>query len=361
MDLVRQTVDDVLRRTGINAGCIDRVLIECSDAVGDQLETAGRLSWPVDGVPTRVPPTTVGRWCGTGQQVLHLAAHGIVRGTYDAVLVLGVESMPNGQSPSAQPSAESELRAMAELPPRILAAERLAAKWGIERQRLDEYAVRSHQRAAEVASAGEFDAEIVAIESGRPGHPLKADQTIDRELTIEALRALRPTLLDPIATSRHPGISWSITTGNAAQPSIGTAAVLLMSKPRAEALKLRPRAHVRNLSVARGDATLPLLAPLRATEKVLAATKLSLAQIDHVEVDEEFACVPLAWTSEFNISEDLFNPRGGSLALGNPRACGGLRQLTTMLSALEATGGRVGLQTMSSQNGNAYASLIECG
>jgi acetyl-CoA acyltransferase len=365
-ELVRQTVHAVLQRAGIETADVDRVMVECNNEISDQLEAAGGLAWPVDGQPTRVPPITTGRWCGTGQQLLHLAACGIARSLYDIVVVVGVESMHPGSPGTHNAGTLATPVPLDTWPgpyPRVLAAEMLAAKWGLGREQLDAYTVRSQKRASEVASSGEFDGEIVPISV--PGDDterlLIRDETIDPRLTVEQLRALPPTFLDPVITRQHPDIVWSITAGNSAQRAVGASAVLLMSKPRAAQLGVRPRARFHEFSVARANPALPLAAPLRATEKILASAKMSLAQVDHVEVDEEFACVPLAWCAEFSISPDLFNPRGGALALGNPRACGGLRQLTTMLGALEATGGRFGLQTMSADAGKAYASLVECG
>jgi acetyl-CoA acyltransferase len=365
VDLMSQTVDVLLERAGIEAADVDRVIVECANEASDELEAAGWLTWPVKGRPTRIPAITVGRWCGTGQQVVHLAARGVARGIYDAVVVVGVESIRRNRlrtDGAEPPAAPFVLDGSSALHSRILAAELLASKWEIDRQQLDDYAVRSHQRAAEVASSGEFDAEIVPIDLPGKGAVQRVDRDgmIEPTLTVEQLSALQPSFLGPSITSQHPGILWSVTARNSAPHAVGSSAVLLMSKPRAAQLGVRARARFHEFCVIREDPALPLAAPLRATEKILNSAKMSLTQIDHVEVDEEFACVPLVWRAEYPISRDLLNPRGGALSLGNARTCGGIRQITTMLGALEATGGRFGLQTMSATDGKAYASLVEC-
>lgn len=362
IELVRQTVDGLLQRTGIETIDVDRILIECGTEAARQVEASDWLTWPSDEPPTDIPSIVIGRWCGTGQQALHMAARGIKRGLHDVVVVVGVESIHHDRAtPQNSETCSPTDPLAASGRDHILAAEVLAAKWTLDREQLDTYTVRSHQRASEVASSGEFDSEIVAINvaTDGPRREVTRDEAIDSTLTVDQLRALRPTLLDPVIARPDPDISWSITAGNSSQRVMGTSAVLLVSKSRAAQFGLRARARLRGLAVAAPDPALPLAAPLHATERILAATKTSLAQVDHVEVGEEFAAVPLAWTAEFPISANLFNPRGGSLALGNARACAGLRQITTMLAALEATGGRLGLQTMSADTGSAYAVIVE--
>lgn len=365
MDLVRQIVDALLQRAGVHASDIDRLLVECDTETGGQPYVAGQPRQPGDPVQVHIPAITIGQRCGTGQQILHLAAQEVAQGRYGSVVVAGAGSM-YGSSPTGDHSETSATPApfdkSAGVHPRVLAAELLAAKWGIRREHLDAYTVRSHQRASEVAAAGEFEPEIVPITVASDGllRQVLHDEAIDIDLTTARLRTLGPTVLDPVVARQHPEISCSITVGNSARRVAGASALLLMNEHHAARLGVRPRAYFCGFSVARPDPALPLAAPLQATKQILADRQMSVGQLDHVEVDEEFACVPLAWTAEFPVSPDLFNPRGGALALGIPRACGGLRQITTMLNALEATGGRFGLQTMSADAGGAYACLIEC-
>jgi acetyl-CoA acetyltransferase family protein len=364
MELTRQTLDGLIARTGIDPSVVDRVLVQCGDALADHLEVSGGLTWPMSGLPARVPAMTIDRWCGTGQEILHHAARSVVSGRHDVVVAIGVEwAYPRkSEAGTGAPSASKGSKSSATVEiPRVLAAELLAAAKGIDRAQLDAYAARSNRRAGEVAAAGEFLKEIVpvTVHDGRHCRRVERDELIPNDATIEMLSKLRPILEDPAVITRHPEISCSITPGNSARRAVGASATLLMTQQRANQLGVQPRARVHQLAVSSGDAEAPLVAPLRATQKILTGAQMSVSQLDHVEVDEEFACVPLAWRSEFPIDSDLFNPRGGALALGNPRACGGLRQLTTMLAALDGTGGHFGLQTMSANGDLAYALLVE--
>lgn len=360
MEMVRQISEALIRRTGIDFADVDRVLVQCGGEAGGRLEKAGGLTWPLSGLPARVPAITIDRWCGTGQEILHHAARSVV-GRYDVVVAVGVETTQGcaaevGTIPGCV-DAESPLSH-----PRSLAAELLAHRFGIDRDQVDAFAARSNQRAAAVAEAGEFQKEIVPIEvpAGCGGGRLVVrDELIDFGTSVKTLGAMLPTIQDPEVVRKHPEASWITTPGNSARRAVGAAAVLLMSRERVARLGIEPRARLRRMAVAQGSSAMHLAAPLYATERILAMADLTVDRLDHVEVDEEFACVPLAWQSKFAVDFDLFNPRGGALALGNPRACGGIRQLTTMLGALEATGGRMGLQTMSANGGMAYASLIE--
>jgi acetyl-CoA acyltransferase len=357
-DLVRQTVEALLARAGINPANVDRLLIQGGDPVRGHT---------VDSPPAGIPAIAA----GNSQGAVHEAARAIFGGSPDVVVVVGADAADphaihsNGVSSAAWrtgPDTPADRDIQATLR-REMAAELLCAKYAITRRALDEYAVRSHHRAAEVAASGEFDKEIAPLRSSGEGTPTGqlavCDETIDRGATVEKFSAIRPTLADGVSTTHPPDIAWSITPRNTARPAVGAAAVLLMSNLRAAQLGLRPRARIRGFTVARGDIDLPLAAVLRATEKLLGGSKVSLKRIDHLEVDEEFACVPLAWCTEFSVSTDIFNPRGGALALGDARACTGLRQMTTMLAALEATGGRFGLQTLNADTGHGYATLIE--
>lgn len=359
MEMVRQTIDALLLRAQIDVTDVDRVLIECSTQLGRDLVDIGSLTWPIGDIPAQVPAITIDRWCGTGQQVVHHAARLVARGSCKVVVVVGVETTASAAADDA--SGTNDEISIAER--RGLTAELLAARWSINRFKLDAYTVRSHQRASAVAAAGEFDREIIPIRVSGDGTESRRmvfrDETIDSALTLERLRTLPPTLANPTITQRHPDITWSITSGNSAPRAIGTSALLVTNQTQAARLGIRSRAHLRAIASAPTNVSLPLAAPLAATERLLMQSRVRLDEIDHVEVDEEFACVPMAWRARFSIGTDLFNPRGGALALGNPRACGGIRQLTTLLSALEATGGRLGLQTMGTDAGGAYATLID--
>jgi acetyl-CoA acetyltransferase family protein len=167
---------------------------------------------------------------------------------------------------------------------------------------------------------------------------------------MEGLAKLKPAFLPEIG---------KVTAGNSSQITDGASAVLIMSAERAAALGLRPRARIHAFAVASDDPITMLSGPIPATEKALKRSGLSLDQIDHYEVNEAFASVPLAWATHFDVDQARLNPRGGAIALGHPLGASGGRLMTTMLNHLEATGGRYGLQTMCEAGGMANATIIE--
>jgi acetyl-CoA acetyltransferase family protein len=234
----------------------------------------------------------------------------------------------------------------------------IAARHGFSRELLDEYSARSHVRAA----GSDFKSEIVPITvADGAGRAIVVDQdeTIRPDTTAEKLGKLRPSFETPEMRERFPEINWSITAGNSSQLTDGASAVLIMSESRARELRLIPRARFHSFAVAGDDPITMLTGPIPATEKVLARAGLTISDIDHYEVNEAFAPVPLMWREHFDAAEERLNPRGGAIALGHPLGASGARLLTTMLNGLEQSGGRYGLQTMCEAGGMANATIIE--
>jgi acetyl-CoA acetyltransferase family protein len=238
-----------------------------------------------------------------------------------------------------------------------VAAELVAAKWGIDREELDAYAVLSHQRAARIRSEGGFANEISSVDKGDT--VFAEDETIRPATTRERLAELKPVFQTDALAAQYPQIRWSITAGNSSQLTDGAAAMLIMEEQTALRLGLTPRARFVAFDVIGDDPFMMLTAPIPATKRVLAKAKMSVGQIDHFEVNEAFASVPLAWNRELQADPGRLNPRGGAIALGHPLGCSGLRLMTTLLNGLEQTRGRYGLQTMCEAGGMANATLIE--
>jgi acetyl-CoA acetyltransferase family protein len=213
----------------------------------------------------------------------------------------------------------------------------------------------------------EVDATGVSVDDERPTEPhatgasrvVDADETIRPATTVETLAKLAPAFEDAAVAERFPEITWSVTAGNSSQITDGATAVLVMNEERALALGLRPRARVVATTVVGDDPVMMLTGPIPATEKLLKRTGMTLDQIDHYEVNEAFASVPLAWQRHFDADPERLNPSGGAIALGHPLGASGARLLTTMLGALEESGGRYGLQTMCEAGGMANALLVE--
>jgi acetyl-CoA acyltransferase len=363
VDLLAQTISALLERTGVDPALVDDVVTGCVSQAGEQSGGVGRMAWLAAGFPEHVPAVTIERKCGSSQQAVHFAAQGIMAGAYDVVVVAGVESMSRVPMGSARLGADPHgpsvtARYAPGLVSQGVSAELVASRWKISREQLDEYAARSHARAAAAADGGGFDREIVAI-TGPDGERVEADESIRRGTTPEKLAGLPPAFADDAVAARFPEIRWSITAGNSSQITDGASALLLTSERAATELGLTPRARFRGFAVCGDDPVTMLTAPIPATRRLLHRTGLSIADIDLYEVNEAFASVPLAWQAEFDADPDRLNPRGGAIALGHPLGASGARLTTTLLGALEATGGRLGLQTMCEAGGMANAMVLE--
>jgi acetyl-CoA acetyltransferase family protein len=357
-DLMAAVLTALVERNRLDPGSVEDIIIGCVSQVGEQSMNPGRLAWLAAGYPDHVPSTTIQRMCGSSQQAVHFAAQGVMAGAYDIVIAGGVESMsrvPMGSSRiDKDPYGETfKARYQPGLVNQGVSAEIVAAKWGLGRAEMDAYAARSHQRAA----ATDFSAEIVPVMT--PGGVVSRDETIRPQTTVESLAGLRAAFQDAALGERFPQINWGVTAGNSSQITDGASAVLIMSEATADRLGLRARARFVAFDVIGDDPLLMLTAPIPATRRVLAKAGMQLGQIEHVEVNEAFASVPLAWAKELGGDADRLNPVGGAIALGHPLGASGTRILTTMLGAMERSGARYGLQTMCEAGGMANATIIE--
>jgi acetyl-CoA acetyltransferase family protein len=361
VDLLAQALSALVDRTGIDPGHVDDVLIGCVSQTGEQSATPGRMAWLAAGFPAHVPATTIDRKCGSSQQAVHFAAQGIMAGEYDIVIAGGIESMSRVPMGSARAGADPfgpslTARYSPGLVSQGVAAELVAAKYGISREAQDEYAARSHRLATESVPC--FEREIVPVTTP-DGTVVTQDETPRPGTTVERLSTLNPVFETPELTARFPEVSWSVTAGNASQISDAASLVLLVSERKARELGLSPRARVHSMVAVGDDPLLMLTAPIPATEKILARSSMRLDEMGHIEVNEAFAPVPLAWLQHFDADPQKLNPRGGAIALGHPLGASGTRLLTTMLHALEDNDQRFGLQLMCEAGGMANATIIE--
>jgi acetyl-CoA acetyltransferase family protein len=358
VELLGQVLKQLVDRNDFDPADVEDVMIGCVSQAGEQAGPVGRWAWLAAGLPERVPACTIDRRCGSSQQAADFAAQGIMAGVYDIVVAGGVESMsrvPMGTARIGQdiygPSVTE--RYAPGLVPQGISAEIVASKWNIDRHAMDVFSARSHQAAA----AADFSREIVPVTVG--DRTIDTDETIRPQTTVEGLAELRPAFESPEMSERFPQIEWSVTAGNSSQLTDGASALLIMSETKANELGLKPRARFHAFAVASDDPITMLSAPIPATEKVLARTGMTLDDFDHIEVNEAFAPVPLAWRHHFDADLEKLNPRGGAIALGHPLGATGARIMTTMLHALEDTGGRYGLQTMCEAGGMANVTIIE--
>ncbi len=363
VELLGQTLKALVDRVEFDPAEVDDIIMGCVSQVGEQAGPVGRWAWLGQGLPEHVPSTTVDRRCGSSQQAADFAAQGIIANAYDIVIAGGVESMSRipmfaaraGQDPYG-PSTHA--RYAPGLVSQGISAELIATRFGLERHELDVFSARSHQ----AAGASDFSREIVPITlRGEDGSTtmVDRDETIRPQTTVEGLAALRPAFTSEEMSQRFPEIEWSITAGNSSQLTDGASAMLIMSSERAEQLGLTPRARFHAFAVASDDPITMLTGPIPATEKILRKTAMRIEDFDHIEVNEAFAPVPLAWRQHFDAPLERLNPRGGAIALGHPLGASGGRLMSSMLCGLEQTGGRFGLQTMCEAGGMANATFVE--
>jgi acetyl-CoA acyltransferase len=367
VDLHACAIRSLLDRTGIDPDAVSDVISGAVSQIGEQGANTARWAALAAGLPESVPAVTVDRQCGSSQQAIHFAAQGVMSGAYDLVIASGVESMSRvpmfSSTAGADPfGASVAARYPNGLMPQGVSAELVAAKWGLSRARLDEFAVTSHQRASRAWRDGRFDVEVVPVRMRDVGGALVeavSDESVRPGTTLEALAALKPAFRNEVWVQEFPAIGWHVTAGNSSPVNDGAAAVLITSSYRARRLGLRPRARLHSFAVTGDDPLLMLTGIIPATEMVLRRACLSLADIDAFEVNEAFASVVLAWLAETGADPAKVNINGGATAIGHPLGASGARIMTTLLSVLEQTGGRYGLQTMCEAGGMANATIIE--
>jgi len=360
VDLAAETLKALVDRTGIDPGLVEDVIMGCVMQVGEQGVNVGRNAVLAAGWPDTVPGTTIDRQCGSSQQSAHFAAQGVIAGAYDIVVAAGVEVMtrvPMGASMADGkfgfpfgPAVTTRYAPEGGLVPQGISAELIADKWGISRDEMDQFGVRSQNYARRATDEGRFAREILPVLDAE-GKPMTTDEGL-RDTTIESLGKLKPSF-------RAEEEGGRVTAGNSSQITDGASALLIMSEERCAQLGLTPRARFVNFGLAGDDPRLMLTAPIPATHKVLERAKMTIDDIDLVEINEAFASVVLAWEKELHPDMDRVNVNGGAIALGHPLGCSGARLMTTLLNELERTGGRYGLQTMCEGGGMANATIIE--
>jgi acetyl-CoA acyltransferase len=353
-DLLGATYTEVIRRAGIDAAEVDDVIAGCVQQFGPQGFNIGRNAWLQEGLPIETPATTIDRQCGSAQQAVNFAAALIASGIHDCVIGAGVEHM--GMVPlSAGPETgrlygdafTAKLMERHGIVGQGLGAELIAEEYGVSRAEMEELAVRSHRLAHEATESGAFEREIVPI--GVNGSTVTADQGIRPDTTLEALAQLRPAF-------KPDG---RITAGTSSQISDGAAAVLLMSREKAEALGARPRARIVDHLTVGCDPVKMLEGPIPATTKLLERNGMAIDDIDRFEVNEAFAPVVAAWARVHRPDFDRVNPRGGAMALGHPLGSSGARLITTLLHELEGDDKELGLVTMCCGGGLGTGTLVQ--
>ncbi len=355
-DLAAETLKALAERTSLDPSVVDDVIMGCVSQVGEQTYNIARNAVLGAGWPETVPGVTIDRQCGSSQQAVHFAAQGVMAGSYDVVVAAGVESMsrvPMGSSAgNSNPFGElMRSRYQDSLVPQGLSAEMIAEQWNLSREDLDRIGYDSQMRAIRATEEGRFDNEIVPIEVKADGvtTTVSVDEGLRHSTTLEGLANLKPAF-------KEDGV---VTAGNSSQITDGSAAILIMSREKADSLGMKPRARFVGFSLAGTDPITMLTGPIPATRKVLERSGMSIGDIDLFEVNEAFAAVIGAWLHETGVDWDKVNPNGGAIALGHPLGASGARLMTTLVNELERSGGRYGLQTMCEGGGLANGTIIE--
>jgi acetyl-CoA C-acetyltransferase len=361
-DLLAGVQRAAIERSGIDPALVGQVVGGCVSQVGEQTFNIARTAWLSAGLPMTVAATTVDSQCGSSQQATNLAATLVKAGVVDVALSCGVESMsrvPLGAATRGEfgrPIPKS-YGGHYELTSQFEGAERIADKWGVTRDDCDRFGLLSQQRAQRAWAEGRFEREVAPVDAptlAEDGTPTGATRRIDRdeglrETSLEKLAALKPV-------ARENGVH---TAGTSSQITDGAAAVLLTTVARARELGLRPRARIVDQCLVGVDPVLMLTGPIDASHHILGRNKLTMPDIDIVEINEAFASVVLAWQRELGADIERVNPNGGAIALGHPVGATGARLITTALHELERTDSTLALVTMCCGGGLGTGTLLE--
>jgi acetyl-CoA acyltransferase len=353
-NLLAKTYSEVIDRARIDPSIVEDAIAGCVQQFGEQGINIARNAWLEAGLPIETPATTVDRQCGSAQQAVNFGAALVASGVADTVIGGGVEHMGHiSFADSMQVMQEHgmafspELLERYNLVPQGISAEMIADKWEIPRSELDEIGLRSHQLAARATEEGRFEREIIPFTVN--GDTYVSDQGIRPDTSLEKLAELKPAFKE----------DGKITAGNSSQVSDGAAAVLLMTREKADELGLKPRARVLDQTTVGVDPVLMLTGPIPATRKLLDRNGMKLDDIDLIEINEAFASVIAAWRRELEPDMDRVNVNGGAIALGHPLGSTGARLITTLLHELERSDQETGLVTMCCGGGLGTGTIIQ--
>ncbi len=353
-NLLAHTYSELISRAGIDPAEVEDVVAGCVQQFGEQSLNIGRNAWLEAGFPIETPATTIDRQCGSAQQAVNFAAAMVASGVHDVMIGGGVEHMGHigfgdafkvmeeygmGYSPA--------LMERYNLVPQGISAEMIADEWEIPRSELDELAVRSHANAHRATEEGRFEREIAPVQVN--GDTYSTDQGIRPGTDLDTLAGLKPAFKE----------DGKVTAGNSSQISDGAAAVLLMSREKADELGLKPRAKIVDQTTVGVDPVMMLTGPIPATQKLLERNSMKIEDIDLIEINEAFASVVAAWNRELQPDMDRVNVNGGAISIGHPLGSTGARLITTLLHEMERSDSETGLVTMCCGGGLGTGTLIQ--
>lgn len=362
-DLGRTVLQAVIDRApGVSKSDVEDIIIGCAMPEGEQGLNFARIMSLYAGFPSTVPALTINRFCSSGLQSIAFAAERVMTGNADVVIAGGVESMSHvpmtGFKPSPHPGIVDEM-------PDVYigmghTAENVADRFGVSREDQDRFAADSHRKAAAALRAGAFRDEVVPVATslkgfGDDGKPwekpvrLEQDEGVRPDTTVEALAKLKPAFK----------AGGSVTAGNASQMSDGAAAVLVMSREKAEELGLKPLAAFRSFALAGVDPDMMGVGPVEAIPKALARAGVGVDDIKLFEINEAFASQCLHVIRALSLDESLVNVNGGGIALGHPLGCTGTKLSASLIYELRRRGGGLGVVSMCIGGGMGAAGVFE--
>ncbi len=356
-DLLATALQGVLERVPeLQVTDISEVVVGVATASGEQGKVVGRTASLLAGLPETLPALTVSRACASSLQAIRTASHAILAGEGDTYLVGGVEHVsrtfkrglrPEDVNPRFTDTHRSDYVNDLFIP-MGLTAENVASQCEIGRNRMDEFALLSHQRASRAQESGFFDREICAVET--PQGEFKQDESPRSDASLSSLANLKPAFLE----------GGSVTAGNSCPLSDGAAAAVIMSEDRARELGLQPRARILSSAATGLAPEIMGLGPIAAVRLALERAGLTISDIDIIELNEAFAAQVLAVCDELEISiENQLNPNGGAIALGHPFGMTGIRIMSTLLNGLEHRDQEFGLETMCVGGGQGMAMVVQ--
>lgn len=340
----------------VQRGSVNDVMVGCGLTHHEHSFNMARPASLLGGMPDSVPATTVNRYCASSLQTIRMAFHAIKQGEGDTYVAAGAEAVSRTYGKGFD---------MEDLNPRFTdptrddfinnvyipmgnTAENVAKKYGITRERQDQFGKRSQDRAVEAQKNGFFDWEITPIDVP-DGQTIRDDDGPRPNTTLEKLATL-PPVFDPDGT---------VTAGNSCPLNDGAAAILVMSEDRANDLGLSPLARIIASSVVGLEPEYMGMGPVFAVQNVLRQAGMSLDDVDIIELNEAFAAQVLACVDQLGIDMDKLNPHGGAIALGHPFGMTGARIMGTLLNDLRTLEGTIGLETMCVGGGQGMAMVIE--
>jgi acetyl-CoA acyltransferase len=357
VDLATVVVKALVERNKIDPKNVEDLILGCVTAVGEQGMNIGRLV-ALLALDESVPGIQINRMCSSGLQSIEFAKQAIMAGDAELMIAGGVEHMgrvpmgidglPLPMSPNQDTTLSENYLKKYRVKSMGQSGELIAEKWGFTRDALDEFAIKSHQKAYAAQEAGYFKNEIIGVETPSFGL-VEKDEGIRESIDREKMKTLPTPFKDG-------GV---VTAANASQITDGASVVLLASEKAIKEYNLKPRAKIIKTHVCAVDPVMQLTGPIPAIKGVLRKTGLNLDDIDLFEINEAFASVVMATQKDLGISDEKVNVNGGAIALGHPLGCSGARLLTTMVNELERRGLKRGLVTMCVGFGPGLASIVE--